>query len=1232
MANTIAAQMSTLITLDNSKVTQSLRTIKNMARAASTEARANAEALRAVGNSMHAAKSEYDGYRTQLDLARQRVKMLTDQHKALADMLSDKSGNLKSLSSKIDDLTAKRDEARQQLKDLKNDEDAEASAVNKAQQAYKDLQKQLQETKREYNDLANGRVNEKFARQSQQLAAAQLDQAKLEKQTSAAQDAYVKQLTGLKNLQNQYSQTQNSAKAYIDRLNAEGKSASATVQNYNSHKQALTNLHNQYEAQSAVLDNVREKYGENSSQYAKEKVQLDQIATTMANTKRETLALSGTVARIRPTGITNIDNALTGLRDKTGRIHDYMAAKFDSIKQHAVGIGIGVGIAGSQLVQGAKEAGDLQNSYMQTQNLLITGGEKHAEALRNVRQMQQQGRDMSIEYGQSQQSIAEAYQELTKRGYSSAQSLGAMKTMLQASVATGEPLSDIVNSSASALEAFGMKAKTTAGMVKNTKDVVNKMAYAADMTSTNFNDMSTAMSYVGPSARNLGLNVGETASAIGVLSNNGIEADKAGTGLRKVLDSIATPTSSGRAALQKLGLTVDDFKDKSGHMKSVADIFELLNEKTKGLSQTAKAGIFKDLFGATGEAAGITLANNAKQLDQVNKKTQSAAKGTGYVQKLAKKNMGSAKMATAQFRESLKAVRMELGASVMPAIAKATSSLAKFLNTKNGKRDMAALASTLKKVANAIVNVGTFAAKHGRTLKIFGVALGGAFAVTKVLSFAAHLKQVFQILGLVTNGMKILRIALIGSGIGLAVAAVAALAVGFTHLYTHSAKFRNFIRGVGKLVVAAFKLTLKYSPAGILARTFIALYKHNAKFRNFINSIVNITKKAFKAVADFFKKWIMDPIKNSLKWAYNKIADIGKGSIKHPSKAYASGTTGANGDQIAVVNDGNSQHWREMMLYNGRLSWFPNKRNMRAYIPAGAQVVNGDDAANLMSRSVNHFAAGTADFSSWVNNLNAAGAIEHAEERKKFMEELRKQFNQYMKEIKKTLLDLTKQLAQAEKQREDSMKQARRTLSDSSVQAYQKIASGHTLKEKQEGEKEKIIAYKQYWSAVNKANATYQAAADKIQKKRDLAYTNKRRLSLWYHDNIRQADAAFAKYAMGGIADRPAIFGDAGLEAAIPMDSMKQGAAWSLMQKVVDYYAGNQSNTSQPSQSSSADHEVLMQLNNQVAQLVNIATQLLGGQSAQIDATQKINGYNSDQAFNDFSSKFRTAQTSSLTW
>ena len=38
---------------------------------------------------------------------------------------------------------------------------------------------------------------------------------------------------------------------------------------------------------------------------------------------------------------------------------------------------------------------------------------------------------MSVQYGVSQQKIADGYQELVKRGYSSLQALGSMKTMLQ---------------------------------------------------------------------------------------------------------------------------------------------------------------------------------------------------------------------------------------------------------------------------------------------------------------------------------------------------------------------------------------------------------------------------------------------------------------------------------------------------------------------------------------------------------------------------------------------------------------------------------------------------------------------------------------------------------------------------------------------------------------------------------------------------------------------------------
>ena len=154
--------------------------------------------------------------------------------------------------------------------------------------------------------------------------------------------------------------------------------------------------------------------------------------------------------------------------------------------------------------------------------MLTTGGEKAAEATKNVAKMQAEGKEMSVQYGVSQQKIADGYQELVKRGYSSSQALGSMKTMLQASVASGEDFNDVVHNSTAVLEAFGMKVDGTKKMAENTKKAVNEMAYATDMTATDFNSLGKAMEYVGLSVKALDFNIGETASTIGILSNNGL--------------------------------------------------------------------------------------------------------------------------------------------------------------------------------------------------------------------------------------------------------------------------------------------------------------------------------------------------------------------------------------------------------------------------------------------------------------------------------------------------------------------------------------------------------------------------------------------------------------------------------------------------------------------------------------------------------------------------------------
>ena len=72
----------------------------------------------------------------------------------------------------------------------------------------------------------------------------------------------------------------------------------------------------------------------------------------------------------------------------------------------------------------------------------------------------------------------------------------------------------------------------------------------------------------------------------------------------------------------------------------------------------------------------------------------------------------------------------------------------------------------------------------------------------------------------------------------------------------------------------------------------------------------------------------------------------------------------------------------------------------------------------------------------------------------------------------------------------------------------------------------------------------------------------------WLHSGPQggRRDSFWPHFAEGGLATQPSIFGEAGAEMAIPLDSMKSSRAWQLMKQVVNYYAGTE-NTSNDSSS-----------------------------------------------------------------
>lgn len=372
-------------------------------------------------------------------------------------------------------------------------------------------------------DQSNEKQANQWLKLEKQINQASRQLASYEAQAQHARSALQYQSSGLASLQSSYRKAQEASNAYVKRLEAEGKNASASVEKYRGLRSSLENLQKQYEIQNQALKKLSDSGKGASETYRKQKIRLNEAGTAIAETKNQLRALESEQLRLQPTGIKRIDDAITKLHDHTAKLTPKFKTTFGEINLGAKQVALGmVGAFGRVAISGAKNASELQNTYRQTNNLLVTGGEKATEVTRNVAKMQSEGQRMSIKYGIGQKQIADSYQELVKRGYSSTSALGSMKTMLQASAATGENLNDVVHNSTAAIEAFGLKSDNAAKMAKNTKQAVNEMAYAADMTATDFGAMGTAMEYAGPQAKTLGYSVGETATAIGILSNKGL--------------------------------------------------------------------------------------------------------------------------------------------------------------------------------------------------------------------------------------------------------------------------------------------------------------------------------------------------------------------------------------------------------------------------------------------------------------------------------------------------------------------------------------------------------------------------------------------------------------------------------------------------------------------------------------------------------------------------------------
>ncbi|WP_242361239.1 phage tail tape measure protein [Limosilactobacillus antri] len=513
---------------------------------------------------------------------------------------------------------------------------------------------------------------------------------------------------------------------------------------YATMQSQMNNYNAQLQRSKALMDDTTRSERSRlnaANQFNKTSAQVEILRTRMQALSREIVAQSSRWGQLaaRANHFGNVATAVGSRVQGVGRgMSTYLTAP----------IAAGLAYSASKLV-------DFQDAMNRTKNVIRTSGESAAETQRSYNQMLRDSRKYSDMYGVSQIKIANGYQDLVKRGYTSKAAVGVMRNELKASIATGDDFNDVIKVASQTMESFGLSTnkagqplKSARLMQERSKDTLNKLAYAADATSTDFNSLGVGMSYVGATAHQAGFGLGETASAMGILSNNGLEADKAGTGLRKVIQSLITPTKGGAEALAKINLSTKDFIGKNGKLKSMSTIFATLNKHMKGLTGHEKNDIFHSLFGTTGQQAGAILTENAKRLRELTNEVNNAGK-RDYIGDLAKRNLNTPKAQLAIFKESLTNAGMDAAKNVLPIITPLVQDLSKLA------QGFGQLPEPMKK---AITYTTLFVTGAGPLLLLIGKLSSGVGGLAlKLGSFAGGMSRARAAISMGAGGLTVLK-------------------------------------------------------------------------------------------------------------------------------------------------------------------------------------------------------------------------------------------------------------------------------------------------------------------------------------------------------------------------------------------------------------------------------------------------------------------------------------------
>ncbi|PFQ42772.1 phage tail tape measure protein [Bacillus cereus] len=490
---------------------------------------------------------------------------------------------------------------------------------------------------------------------------------------------------------------------------------------YDYLKQAQQNAGEQSRNLAQQLENAKRAFGAESEEVKKLETELNRAKQAEIELGREVDALHQKVGTSFKTASSHVQEFGNKVKEVGKNVSD--VGKDMSMKVTAP-------IAGA-MGYAAKEASKFQHEMADIRKEVNATGLTSQQVNDVMSRMWDSSLANSQQFGVSTEKINEGLLVLVKDGYTAEEAMRIMTVSLHTARGANEDLAKTVDGLGSAYEATGQKTNNAEQNIAGINKMADIFAYTANHTKASVHSLTESMSIIGPTANAAGQDLAVTASAVGMLQSNGIEASVAARALKSGFVNLAKPTKAMSKAMAKMGF---DAYDANGKMKQLPQVMDELEHSLQGMTQEQQNATLATIFGKEHLASWQILVHSGGE--KLKKMADDARGATGEVKHLSEQMENTPENKFKELQQTLHTLAVQFGTEILPALMPVVEKLKELMDwiskldpeTKKTIVVIAALAAAIGPIliviGATITAIGTIITAIGSVIGFIGTLIG----------------------------------------------------------------------------------------------------------------------------------------------------------------------------------------------------------------------------------------------------------------------------------------------------------------------------------------------------------------------------------------------------------------------------------------------------------------------------------------------------------------------------